>query len=179
MSTYAVFLRGVNVGGITIKMDALKRALSELPLEEVKTLLASGNFVCRTRLGAKPLARAVEARLAEAFGYDARVVVVAPERLRALIEACPYPPDDPRQHAYITLVAETKAADALQTSAGEAGAEVVRLGPEALAWTVEKGGTLENPVAKIAERLSRQRQTVTTRNLRTLLKVVEAAEALG
>ena len=76
-------------------------------------------------------------------------------------------------------MAETKAADALQTSAGEAGAGVVRLGPEALAWTVEKGGTLENPVARIAERLSRQRQTVTTRNLRTLLKVVEAAEALG
>lgn len=178
MSSYAVFLRGVNVGGRTIKMAELKDALSSLPLEDVKTLLASGNFVCRTRLSAKALAEAVEARLEESFGYDARVVVLSPKRLETLIAACPFPPDDPVQHAYITLFAEAKAASELHRDASEAGAEVVQLGPEALAWTVSKGDTLENPMSKLSQRASRQNATVTTRNLRTLLKVAAAAAAL-
>jgi uncharacterized protein (DUF1697 family) len=43
MNSYAVFLRGINVGGINIKMADLKRALESKGFDGVKTLLASGN----------------------------------------------------------------------------------------------------------------------------------------
>ena len=46
MTVYAVLLRGVNVGGINIKMADLRETLDEPPLSDVQTLLASGNVVC-------------------------------------------------------------------------------------------------------------------------------------
>lgn len=39
------FLRGVNVGGVTVKMDRLKTSFEALGFTEVKTLLASGNVL--------------------------------------------------------------------------------------------------------------------------------------
>ncbi|GAC1511767.1 MAG: hypothetical protein NVS1B16_02780 [Pseudarthrobacter sp.] len=45
MNSYAVFLRGINVGGINIKMAELKDALASAGFKGVKTLLASGNVV--------------------------------------------------------------------------------------------------------------------------------------
>ena len=50
MTSYAVFLRGINVGGINIKMADLKEALKAGPFTGVKTLLASGNVVLASDL---------------------------------------------------------------------------------------------------------------------------------
>jgi uncharacterized protein (DUF1697 family) len=46
MVTYVAFLRGINSGrNPTIKMDLLKKAFEELGLENVKTVIASGNVI--------------------------------------------------------------------------------------------------------------------------------------
>ena len=50
MTSYAVFLRGINVGGINIKMADLKNALKSRPFSGVLTLLASGNVVLASEL---------------------------------------------------------------------------------------------------------------------------------
>mgnify|MGYP006138439647 CR=1 FL=1 len=55
MARYAVFLRGVNVGGITIRSAELRQAFESLPVSGVKTLLASGNVVCTSGLTADEL----------------------------------------------------------------------------------------------------------------------------
>ena len=55
MSSYAVFLRGVNVAGITIKMADLKAALTSRPFSDVTTLLASGNVVLTRELSDETL----------------------------------------------------------------------------------------------------------------------------
>ena len=44
-SRYAILLRGVNVGGITVKMTELRAVLEDLGLDDVRTLLATGNAV--------------------------------------------------------------------------------------------------------------------------------------
>jgi len=38
---YCVFLRGINVNGIKIKMDALKKAFQRMGFTNVKTILAT------------------------------------------------------------------------------------------------------------------------------------------
>ena len=48
MTSYAVFLRGINVGGINIKMAALRDALQAAGFQDAGTLLASGNVVLTT-----------------------------------------------------------------------------------------------------------------------------------
>lgn len=174
MTKYAVFLRGINVVGITIKMASLRKALETLPLTGVKTLLASGNFVCTAETTAGELKALVEACLRENFGYDAWVVVLDQARLTAIIDACPYPSDNKEQHSYVTLSSDPAILDELEALGGAlAGVEQTRLSPEALAWLAPAGGTLDSPFSKLSAK-AKYKSTTTTRNLRTLLKCRDA-----
>ncbi len=183
MNSFAVFLRGINVGGINIKMADLKAALTAYPFSDVKTLLASGNAVLKSELDAAGVKEQFEKCLREAFGYDAWVVVLTAERVAELVEACPYPAEDKTTHSYITLASDTAMLDELFDAGtalgapGQGGVEHVRLGPEASAWLAPAGGTLDSPFSKLAAK-ARYKASTTTRNLRTLIKVRDAAEAL-
>ena len=184
MTSYAVFLRGVNVGGINIKMADLQKALKQCPFNDVKTLLASGNVVLTSDLDVAAVKKEFEACLGKSFGYDAWVVVLTDKRVADLVEACPYPADDKSTHSYITLSSDpgmlddlVKAASALEGTVVD-GNVLQRLGPEAVAWLAPAGGTLESPFSKVSAK-PRYKSTTTTRNLRTLIKVRDAATALS
>jgi uncharacterized protein (DUF1697 family) len=179
MNSYAVFLRGVNVGGINIKMADLKEALRSRPFSAVQTLLASGNAVLTSELPAAGVKAEFEACLRETFGYDAWVVVLDAGRVAALVDACPYPPDDSGTHSYVTLSSDTSVLSDLY-DAGTAldGVELTRLGPEAVAWLAPAGGTLGSPFSKLSSK-PKYKAATTTRNLRTLIKVRDAAVQLG
>lgn len=175
MKSYAVFLRGVNVGGINIKMADLKKALAKLPFENVSTILASGNVVLHTSAAASKVKSLMEECLRAKFGYDAWVVVLAGARVAELIEACPYPPDSDDQHAYVTLSSDRAVLDELDHLGSELeGTQLARLGPEALAWQAPVGQTLDTPFSKLSSK-AKYKSTTTTRNLRTLMKVRDAA----
>jgi len=178
MSSYAVFLRGVNVGGITIKMAELKDALKSRPFSGVKTLLASGNVVLSSDLSAAGVKKEFEACLREAFGYDAWVVVLASDRVGELVAVCPYPADDSSTHTYLTLGSDADVLAELH-EAGRAldGTELTLLGPEALAWLAPAGGTLDSPFSKLSSK-PKYKASTTTRNLRTMIKVRDAAALL-
>ena len=71
MATCIAFLRAVNVGGRTVRMEALRAEFEALGLAEVRSFIASGNVVFSTRardLGA--LERRIEQRLHGAFGFE-------------------------------------------------------------------------------------------------------------
>ncbi|HJV99096.1 MAG TPA: DUF1697 domain-containing protein [Arthrobacter sp.] len=179
MNSYAVFLRGINVGGINIKMADLKAALESTGFDGVKTLLASGNVVLASELDPGAVKKQFEDCLRKSFGYDAWVVVLTARRVSELVDACPYPDDDKSTHTYITLASDTAKLDELD-AAGAAleGTKQKRLGPEALAWLAPAGGTLESPFSKISSK-AKFKAATTTRNLRTLIKVRDAATALS
>lgn len=171
MTSYAIFLRGVNVGGITIKMADLRTTLETLPIANVRTILASGNVLADSDLSTAKLKETIEAALRKRFGYDAWVIVLTTDRVAALVEACPYPADDPAIHTYITLASDASALDELSAAAADDhDGEPVRLGPEAIAWKAPVGGTLETVMSKLTS-AARYKRTTTTRNLRTLLKM--------
>jgi uncharacterized protein (DUF1697 family) len=151
MNSYAVFLRGINVGGINIKMADLKAALADRGFDGVKTLLASGNAVVASNLGASAVKKDVEACLRETFGYDAWVVVLTAARVAALVEACPYPAEDKTTHTYVTLSSDTATLDELFEAGSHLdGTQQHRLGPEAMAWLAPAGGTLDSPFSKLS-----------------------------
>ncbi|WP_415854613.1 DUF1697 domain-containing protein [Sinomonas sp. G460-2] len=177
MTAYAVFLRGVNVGGINLKMADVKAALSRLPVTGVSTLLASGNAVLRSELGAAALKEAVQNALRESFGYDAWVIVMAADDVDATVGACPYPPDDDSTHTYVTLSTEPSVLDELWVLAAASGTEHTRLSPVATAWLAPVGGTLDSPMGKATGK-AKFKATTTTRNLRTMLKVQAALAKL-
>lgn len=172
-SRYAILLRGVNVGGVTVKMAELRAALERLGLENVRTLLASGNAVATSSWEPAGLKARVEAALRQEFGYEAWVIVLPVSRVAELAGAVPYPADDPAVHAYVTFSSDPEALDELFAVGAAAGAEQVRLGPEAVAWTAQKGSTLDSPLSKATAK-PRYKSATTTRNLRTLNKIAAA-----
>ncbi|BCW55008.1 MULTISPECIES: DUF1697 domain-containing protein [unclassified Arthrobacter] len=179
MGSYAVFLRGINVGGINIKMADLRDALKSCGFTDAKTLLASGNVVLSSTLDAALVKQECEKCLRAAFGYEAWVVVLDAGRVAQLVDGCPYPDDDRSTHTYITLSSDTAVLDELE-AAGSAleSQDQQRLGPEALAWLAPAGGTLDSPFSKISAK-TKFKAATTTRNLRTLIKVRDAAVALA
>lgn len=179
MGSYAVFLRGINVGGISIKMAELREALKAAGFAADRTLLASGNVVLTSSLGADAVKRECEKCLRDAFGYDAWVVVLESARLSELVAACTYPEDDKTTHSYITLSSDQEVLDELDAAgASLEGHQQERLGPEALAWLAPAGGTLDSPFSRISAK-ARYKAATTTRNLRTLVKVRDAAAELA
>jgi uncharacterized protein (DUF1697 family) len=71
MSRYIAFLRAVNVGGHTIKMDALHHIFESLGFADVETFIASGNVIFETKAGNnKALEKKIESHLKESLGYE-------------------------------------------------------------------------------------------------------------
>ncbi|WP_138413252.1 DUF1697 domain-containing protein [Sinomonas gamaensis] len=177
MTPYAVFLRGVNVGGINLKMADVRTVISRLPVSDVSTLLASGNIVLRSELGAAELKDTIQTALRTEFGYDAWVIVMTAADVAATIDACPYPSDDPSTHSYVTLSSDPAVLDELWALAA-GGTEQTRLSPFATAWLAPVGSTLDSAMSKETGK-ARFKATTTTRNLRTMLKVKAAAAKLA
>lgn len=68
---YVAFLRAINVGGHTVKMDRLRDLFEELPVKNVETFIASGNVIFDTRTKPGPALEArIEGALKKALGYD-------------------------------------------------------------------------------------------------------------
>jgi len=71
MPRSVAFLRAVNVGGRTVKMEALRAAFEALALGRVQTFIASGNVVFDHKArDVAALERRIEAQLQKAFGFE-------------------------------------------------------------------------------------------------------------
>lgn len=176
-----VLLRGVNVNGITVRSADLRACLLAVDgIEEVRTVLASGNAVVRTGMPLPRLKADVEQALRDRFGYDAWTVVLDADELRAIAGACELPDDDPDTHAYVTFASAPDAlTQALDDVAGLPGADRVRrLGDAAVEWPAAKGTSTQGPVAKVFAK-ARYKASTTTRNARTIAKILTTADALG
>jgi uncharacterized protein (DUF1697 family) len=186
--SYAVFLRGVNVGGITIRMADLREELSALPVGNVATVLASGNVTCSSALGAAALKARVEGALRRRFGYEAWVVVVGAPALAAIAASVPRVPppvdggtrgtaDEPSadteaMHTYITFFSgRAELGDFLDEARGLEEQPDVLAGGSAVAWFSPRGRSTDVPLAKLLSR-SRFASTSTTRNINTVDKVL-------
>jgi uncharacterized protein (DUF1697 family) len=173
MTRYAALLRGVNVGGITMKMADVAALFTGLGLENVKTVLASGNVQFDSPLLAAELKSQIEAALRERFGYEAWVHVLDTETIGRIIEAFPFESEREGWHPYVIFTLDpTLAAELLDWQEKlDPQFESIRPGAGVIYWTVERGNTLGSTFAKETAR-AKHKATTTTRNLRTLAKLV-------
>ena len=102
--SYLALLRGVNVGGKNkLGMSVLSDRLTDLGLEDVSTVLASGNVLLRSSEPARKLGQLIESVLVEDFGLDqdpVKVLVLTAAQVNAFVEDKPDrfgdEPDSPR-----------------------------------------------------------------------------------
>lgn len=174
MTRYAAFLRGVNVGGVNLKMAEVATALADAGFAKVSTILASGNVLLESDFPVAAVRAKAEAALRERFGYDAWVLVYAIDTVRAIVDGYPFEPEVDGYQSYVTLVTDTAVLDELAALAAEAGAEEkISPGDGVIYWQVPKGGTLDSTIGKTMGK-QRYKSSTTTRNLRTLAKILGA-----
>ncbi len=172
MTRYAAFLRGVNVGGVNLKMAEVTGALTEAGFTDVRTILASGNVLLESSAGSATVRKKAEATLRERFGYDAWVLVYDIDTLRAVVDAYPFEREVDGYQSYVTFVADEAVLDELVGLGKGAGAhEKIGRGKGVVYWQVPKGGTLDSTIGKTMGK-PRYKSSTTTRNLRTLEKVL-------
>ncbi|OBI90441.1 DUF1697 domain-containing protein [Mycobacterium asiaticum] len=171
MTKYAAFLRGVNVGGANLKMAEVADALAKAGFKNVRTILASGNVVLESDSGVAAVRKAAEGALRERFGYDAWVLAYDIETVRGIDRAYPFEREVEGYQSYVTFVTE---ADVLDELAGlTAGPrERIQRGEGVIYWQVPKGGTLDSTIGQTMGK-KRYKSSTTTRNLRTLAKVLK------
>jgi uncharacterized protein (DUF1697 family) len=173
-------LRGVNVGGITVKSAPLRAIFEELGLSGVRTVLASGNvaFDAPDDVASVALPRLkgrIESALERAFGYDAWIVLVPQEGMARLAAAYPFAREDDAEHPYVVFSSDENVASELLAAAQDLTQEVESIAPGdgVLYWRVPRGSTLDSPFAKLLAK-PRYKPHITTRNLRTVEKLVVA-----
>jgi len=175
MTKYAAFLRGVNVGGVNLKMAEVASGLAEAGFANVRTILASGNVLLESSAGVAAVRKKAEATLRERFGYDAWVLVYDIDTVRAVVDGYPFEREVDGYQSYVTFVADKAVLNELTALAGlgeGAGSdETISRGEGVVYWQVPKGSTLDSTIGKTMGK-PRYKSSTTTRNLRTLAKVL-------
>ena len=118
---YIAFLRAINVGGHTVKMDRLRELFEALGFAQVETFIASGNVVFSTT----PQSPAeLEARIASglraALGYDVATFIRTDAELARIAAHRPFPPHElaAAQARNIAFLAQPLDASAVQKVLG-------------------------------------------------------------
>ncbi|MGY4857007.1 DUF1697 domain-containing protein [Cryobacterium sp. AP23] len=174
MTRYIALLRGINVGGINIKMAALADTVRSLGHTGVKTVLASGNLVFDSdQADAAALKAGLERALSDAFGYEAWVVLLTREDLGAAVAAYPFEDLD-GWHSYVMFGSDPAMLDELLTSAPtlDPADERVVPGTGVLYWQVRREVGIKSPFSSLSAK-TRYKASTTNRNLRTLRKILD------
>lgn len=169
MTSFVALLRGVNVGGVSIKMGELASLVEGLGYTDVKTVLASGNVLLTSSDAASAIKTTLESALRERFGYEAWVHVLTVDAIRKLIAAYPFP-REPDRHAYVVFTLKPEVRAELLAVELDPAFEQAAAGDGVVYWSAPKGSTLDSAMGKAQAKAS-YKPWLTTRNLNTLEKL--------
>ncbi|NDL60805.1 DUF1697 domain-containing protein [Phytoactinopolyspora mesophila] len=178
---YVALLRGINVGGKNkVAMADLRSWVAGLGHTEVSTYINSGNVAFTARAGAtddvtpgqpnNALATEIERRIESEAGLRITVMVRSHAELTEAVAANPFPDADPSKLLFGFLGAELDAATVHGWNSIESGDDEMRVHGTVLYVHCPDGLGR----SKLADQLlARRGPTMTTRNLRTVRKLIE------
>jgi uncharacterized protein (DUF1697 family) len=108
-TTYVALLRGINVGGHSVKMDLLRRLFGELGFEYVRSYIQTGNVFFESSEHDKRALRAkIERHLRTALGYEVATCLRTVEDVEQLLTLDPFKeiPVTPEIRLAVTFLAE-------------------------------------------------------------------------
>ncbi len=113
MPRYIAFLRAINVGGHTVKMDVLRQEFEALGFSAVETFIASGNVVFETTAkNVQALEKSVEQRLRATLGYEVATFIRTRAELTAIANYQPFAPSALKTAQALNIAFLTEALDA-------------------------------------------------------------------
>ena len=91
MTLSVAFLRAVNVGGRTVKMEELRRLFEDMGFAGVSTFIASGNVIFEQVTGEPAAVEArIEDGLERALGYEVATFLRSEEEIAGLVSNSPF-----------------------------------------------------------------------------------------
>lgn len=89
MTQLIAFLRGINVGGRRLSMEALRGAFAGMGFTDAQTLIASGNVLFSGQHDERLIPH-IEAGLRKSFGFDVTTIIRSVDDLQAMVDADPF-----------------------------------------------------------------------------------------
>ena len=164
-------MRGINVGGRTLKMELLRSIAQDCGFDDVSTFIQSGNVLFTSRKGVAKVGSELHDAVLAATGIDSRVVVRTAAQLAAVVADNPLASrtDDPTKLSvsflFEPVVVTLDAVDPSEFAPDE----VVVLGVHAFLFTPNGMGK-----TKLVEPLMKRLGILgTARNWRTVTKLAE------
>ena len=173
MNNYVALLRGVNVGGKNkLSMADLRRALSDVGLQQVQSYIQSGNVVFQSSWKAEKCETLMADVLLSQFSIDVPVMVRSATELKAICKANPFSSHDNLDKAlqlfFLSRAATDADTDKLNLLKGDS--EAFNLS-KACFYLYAPDGIGRSKLAAAAEK--KLRVTTTTRNWRTVNNLLE------
>ena len=173
MVNFVALLRGINVNGVKIEMVKLQQAFESIGLQNVKTVLATGNVVFQTdRLDKVELKEEIERMLCEVFSYEAWIVLIGEKEVMEMVQQYPFDETNKDRNPYLIFSADSEVLKMLSKLPFDQVEERIQLGNSVLYWYVKKGETLSSPFGKEIGK-SKYKPYITSRNIRTMHKVLK------
>jgi len=172
MTTWIALLRGVNVGGKTLRMETLRETLAALGMEAVKTYIQSGNAVFRcSESDGNALRKHLEQGITENLEVVVSLLLRSPAELEALLSASSFELADVSSLYYTFLEKSPETGLTETLPSPQAGFDEFRIigreihlhCPGGYGRTVYSNQYFERKLKQIA----------TTRNRNTVLKLLE------
>ena len=102
---YCAFLRGVNVKGTNMKMADVCKVFSEAGVQNVSSVLASGNILFQSDKDSVELKKILEKAMSGHFNYEAFLFIKDEDEINDILKNAPFPPIE-NFHSYIFLGSE-------------------------------------------------------------------------
>lgn len=174
MTSYALLLRGVNVGTKnSLPMAELRAMLTKLGCADVRTYVQSGNAVFETKLTEAALTKAIERALEAFMGRPIATTLRTREQMKAIVDGHPFA-EVATKPAYLCVTflshAPTKAELAPLHARSWAPELFEVAGKEIYSWHPDGQG--RSALAAALGKLP-LRGAVTTRNWNTVQKLLE------
>lgn len=91
MKQYFAFLRAINVGSHTVKMENLKALFEKINFKNVQTFIASGNVIFETEeINLEEIKSKIEEKLKKFLGYDVAAFIRTKEELKKVLDKIPF-----------------------------------------------------------------------------------------
>lgn len=180
MNTYIALLRGINVSGQKlIKMELLRKTLTELDFSHISTYIQSGNILFRSAISdSKKLEKQIHDLIERHFGFDVPVIVVTPGQLQSVIQKNPYAAEniaEPQPYvAFLSGIPEKTDVEILKGIDFQKDRFSI-VGDTIYLHYADGAGSTKLSNAVIEKKL---KLTATSRNWKTVKKLVELAGAM-
>lgn len=172
-NTFCAFLRGVNVKGTAMKMADACSVFEKEGMEDVSSVLASGNILFSAGKRAEELRGILENAMSEHFSYEAFLFVKDKRKVESIFNGNPFQAHpDFHIYGFVGIDGIEKILMEEFQKAGKAEGEEGRIVEDNFYWRVPKGNTLDSEFGKILGRKN-LKDSFTSRNLNTFEKVLK------